>query len=210
MGRAIRSPTMRLLLLHGWGATGDDLAPLGHELAHRLSRRGAAVTVRSLEAPESHPAGGGARQWYPLDLGQPGWPDCPDAARLDLRRRLESELAQAEGEPVVVLGFSQGGAMALEAGLALPVNAILSCSGYPHARGLRLPAADTPAPSVLLVHGRLDPVVPAVALDQLQQSLRSAGVPVETALFACDHTIPPEALDAIASFLDRFTAAAGY
>ena len=61
---------MRLLLLHGWGATGDDLAPLGRELARRLARQGAGLTVRCLEAPDAHPAGGGARQWYPLDLGR--------------------------------------------------------------------------------------------------------------------------------------------
>ena len=200
---------MRLLLLHGWGATGDDLAPLGDALAQRLAQRGAGVTVRCLEAPDVHPAGGGARQWYPLDLGRPGWPDCPDAARLDLRRRLETELDLADGDPVAVLGFSQGGAMALEAALALPVAAIVSCSGYPHARGLRLPEADAPLPSVLLLHGRHDPVVPVGALDQLQQSLRSAGVPVETAVFACDHTIPAEAVDAVTVFLGRITEAAG-
>lgn len=197
---------MRLLLLHGWGATGDDLAPLGHELARRLSRLGVMVTVRSLEAPEPHPAGGGARQWYPLDLERPGWPDCPDATRQDLRRRLEAELAAAAGEPVAVLGFSQGGAMALEAGLALSVAAVVSCSGYPHARGLRLPAAVAGAPAVLLLHGHQDPVVPAAALEQLQQDLRSAGVAVETTLFAGDHTIPAEAVDAMTAFLGRITA----
>ena len=99
--------------------------------------------------------------------------------------------------------------MALEAALALPVAAIVSCSGYPHARGLRLPEADAPLPSVLLLHGRHDPVVPVGALDQLQQSLRSAGVPVETAVFACDHTIPAEAVEAMTVFLERITAAAG-
>lgn len=200
---------MRLLLLHGWGATGDDLAPLGHELARRLGSLGTTLQVRSLEAPDSHPAGGGARQWYPLDLDRPGWPDCPEGARLALRRRLETELTQAGDGPVVVLGFSQGGAMALETALALPVAAIISCSGYPHAGGLRLAEHHAGAPTVLLLHGRHDSVVPAAALGQLQHELQAAGVPVETVLFAGDHTIPAEAVDAMASFLGRITARAG-
>lgn len=200
---------MRLLLLHGWGATGDDLAPLGHELARRLGALGTTLQVHSLAAPDPHPAGGGARQWYPLDLGRPGWPDCPDAARLALRRRLEAELAQAGAGPVVVLGFSQGGAMALEAALALPVAAIISCSGYPHAGGLRPPDTKHAAPSVLLLHGRHDPVVPAAALGQLQQDLQAAGVPVEALLFPGEHTIPAEAVDAMASFLGRINATVG-
>lgn len=204
---------MRLLLLHGWGATGDDLAPLGHELARRLGAQGCRLQVRCLEAPDPHPAGGGGRQWYPLDLGRPGWPDCPDGARLALRQRLEAELAQAGDGPVAVLGFSQGGAMALEAALALPVAAIVSCSGYPHAGGLKLPpnhpGTTREVPSVLLLHGRHDPVVPAAALGQLQQELQAAEVPVETVLFAGDHTIPAEAVDAMASFLGRVTALAG-
>lgn len=206
---------MRLLLLHGWGATGNDLAPLGHELARRLGALGTTLQVHSLGAPDPHPAGGDARQWYPLDLGRPGWPDCPEAVRLALRRRLEAELAQAGAESVVVLGFSQGGAMALEAALALPVAAIISCSGYPHAGGLRPPdtnhGSDTnhAAPSVLLLHGRHDPVVPAAALGQLQQDLQAAGVPVEALLVPGEHTIPAEAVDAMASFLGRIIATAG-
>jgi phospholipase/carboxylesterase len=122
---------------------------------------------------------------------------------------LEAELAQAGAGPVVVLGFSQGGAMALEAALALPVAAIISCSGYPHAGGLRLPDTHRATPSVLLLHGRHDPVVPAAALGQLQQDLQAAGVPVEAVLFSGEHAIPAEAVDAMASFLGRIIATAG-
>lgn len=50
----------RLVLLHGWGANGQDLLPLGIHLMEGLG------DVVALEAPEHHPHVHGGRQWYPL------------------------------------------------------------------------------------------------------------------------------------------------
>lgn len=66
---------MRLILLHGWGASGADLLPVGEALGQLLQP----LVLRPLEAPDPHPAGAGARQWY--DLNQPGWPQRPAAVR---------------------------------------------------------------------------------------------------------------------------------
>ena len=130
----------RLVLLHGWGADADDLLELGPLLV------GPEVSVVALRAPEPHPYGPG-RQWYglqPIDWGQlPG-------ARQALQQRL-LELGQSVPLPqTVLLGFSQGGAMAVDVGSALPLAGIVACSGYPH-EGWQPPAAMAP---VLLSHGR--------------------------------------------------------
>jgi len=92
----------RLVLLHGWGADADDLLDLGRLLV------GPEVSVVALQAPLPHPAGVG-RQWY--DLQEPGWPQLP-AARDDLRRRLQALDAELSLQRTVLLGFSQGAAMA--------------------------------------------------------------------------------------------------
>ena len=63
----------------------------------------------------------------------------------------------AGSDPVVVLGFSQGGAMALEVATPMPVAAVLAFSGYPHPDWQ--PGSDGLAP-VFLAHGSNDPVVP--------------------------------------------------
>jgi phospholipase/carboxylesterase len=185
------SAQQRLVLLHGWGADADDLLDLGRLLV------GPEVSVVALQAPLPHPAGVG-RQWY--DLQQPGWPELP-AARHDLRRRLQVLDAELGLENTVLLGFSQGAAMALDVATsagALPIAGLVGCSGYPHPdwqpqTGL--------ASAVLLSHGRQDPVVPYAASEAVSQQLREVGAEVELLSFNGGHAIDPELFPAIRCFL---------
>ena len=178
----------RLVLLHGWGADADDLLELGPLLV------GPEVSVVALRAPEAHPYGPG-RQWYglqPIDWGQlPG-------ARQALQQRL-LELGQSVPLPqTVLLGFSQGAAMALDVGCNLPLAGIVACSGYPH-EGWQAPAQ---RPPVLLSHGRQDPVVPFAASEALQQALGQTGAQgVNLLPFSGGHGIDPEVLPAVGAFV---------
>jgi phospholipase/carboxylesterase len=179
----------RLVLLHGWGADADDLLELGPLLV------GPEVSVVALRAPEPHPYGPG-RQWYGL---QPiDWEALPPA-RQALQGRLE-ELGQSVPlSNTVLLGFSQGGAMALDVGSGLPLAGIVACSGYPHA-GWQPPAS---TPPVLLSHGRQDPVVPYAASQQLQELLQGAGVDPQLLSFEGGHTIDASVLPAIGAFVQQ-------
>ena len=185
----------RLVLLHGWGADADDLLDLGELLV------GPEVSVVALRAPEPHPYGSG-RQWYSL---QPiDWSALP-AARLALRGRLEQLGASVPLERTVLLGFSQGGAMAIDVGGGLPLAGIVACSGYPH-------EGWTPQgslPPVLLSHGRQDPVVPYAASEELERGLSQAGAQVELLGFNGGHGIDPELLPVVATFVQRCLATAG-
>ncbi|MFM2157737.1 MAG: hypothetical protein RLZZ124_211 [Cyanobacteriota bacterium] len=185
----------RLVLLHGWGADADDLLDLGELLV------GPEVSVVALRAPEPHPYGSG-RQWYGL---QPiDWSTLP-AARRALRDRLERLGGSVPLQRTVLLGFSQGGAMAIDVGTALPLAGIVACSGYPHDSWE--PAGDLPP--VLLSHGRQDPVVPYGASEELQRRLERAGAQVTLLPFNGGHGIDPELLPLLGSFLrDRLAAAA--
>ncbi|WP_010314470.1 alpha/beta hydrolase [Synechococcus sp. CB0205] len=165
----------RLVLLHGWGADADDLLDLGELLVNPET------SVVALRAPEPHPYGSG-RQWY--DLQPIDWDALP-AARSKLRARL---LALAESVPLertVLLGFSQGAAMALDVGTALPLAGIVACSGYPH-QGRQAPPA---CPPVLLTHGRQDPVVPFMASEELLQQLQASGQSAQLLAFDGGHGI---------------------
>jgi phospholipase/carboxylesterase len=185
------SAQQRLVLLHGWGADADDLLDLGRLLV------GPEVSVVALQAPLPHPAGVG-RQWY--DLQQPGWPQLP-AARHDLHRRLQALDAELGLENTVLLGFSQGAAMALDVATsagALPIAGLVGCSGYPHPdwqpqTGL--------ASAVLLSHGHQDPVVPYAASEAVSRQLREVGAEVELLSFDGGHAIDPELFPAIRRFL---------
>jgi phospholipase/carboxylesterase len=183
----------RLVLLHGWGADADDLLELGRLLVEPE------VSVVALQAPLPHPAGIG-RQWY--DLQQPGWPQLP-AALDHLRQRLAELDAELSLQHTVLLGFSQGAAMALDVTTrpgAPAVAGLVGCSGYPH------PAWEPQAglaPPVLLSHGRQDPVVPYEASEALRDQLQAAGAAVELVGFEGGHAIDPDLFPAIRRFLSR-------
>ena len=186
----------RLVLLHGWGADADDLLDLGELLV------GPQVSVVALRAPEAHPYGMG-RQWYglqPIDWGQ-----LP-AARAALHSRLAALASSVPLERTVILGFSQGGAMALDVGSGLPLAGIVACSGFPHEGWRPAPAAGQALPPVLLSHGREDPVVPYAASEAVLDTLAEAGAQVRLLPFSGGHTIDQAVLPEIASFVRRCLA----
>jgi len=186
----------RLVLLHGWGADADDLLDLGELLV------GPELSVVALRAPEPHPYGMG-RQWYGL---QPiDWSQLP-AARRALNSRLAALASSVPLERTVLLGFSQGGAMALDVGSALPLAGIVACSGYPHEGWQPGAAASAALPPVLLSHGREDAVVPFAASEAVLERLSQAGAQAELLPFSGGHTIDQTVLPEIAAFLRRCLA----
>ncbi len=181
----------RLVLLHGWGADADDLLDLGELLV------GPKVSVVALRAPEPHPYGVG-RQWYGL---QPiDWSQLP-GARAALTSRLAALASSVPLERTVVLGFSQGGAMALDVGSGLPLAGIVACSGFPHEGWHPAPTTGQALPTVLLSHGREDPVVPYAASEAVLNTLTQAGATVRLLPFSGGHTIDQAVLPEIASFV---------
>ena len=182
----------RLVLLHGWGADADDLLDLAEILVEPT------VSVVALRAPLPHPGGSG-RQWY--DLQQQDWPQLP-AARTNLLRRLQALGAEVPLEQTVLLGFSQGAAMALDvatAGEGLPVAGLISCSGYPHPDWQ--PGPHQTSKKILLTHGKQDPVVPYGASEVLKEQLRRGGMEAELIGFAGGHNIDNDLFPALRQFL---------
>ena len=192
VGEALQSgpkaAAKRLVLLHGWGADADDLLELGRQLC------GERRQLVALRAPQPHPGGSG-RQWY--DLQNRSWPDLPQA-RLALRARLEALGRSLPLEQTVLLGFSQGAAMAVDVGSDLALAGIVACSGYPHPGWQAKPAMA----KVLLTHGKNDPVVPYAASEELLRLLRLQQARVELIGTAGQHGIDAELLPAIRRFID--------
>ena len=179
----------RLVLLHGWGADGDDLRPLGNALKARTA---SPIEVVSLEAPTLQAQGSG-RQWYGLFPAD--WDSVPTAVGQLQQRLLGLQGGEAALKNTVLFGFSQGGAMAIHAGCNLPLAGVVSCSGYPH------PNWDPPSehPPVLLLHGTEDAVVPFEAMEQLQEKLDTELCTTHS--FRNGHTIPEETMQPIQNFI---------
>jgi len=173
------SATNRLVLLHGWGADANDLVPVGKLLTEGLKDR---FEIVSLSAPQPHPSGLG-RQWYPLYPHE--WEQVPNAV-LDLERRLRNLcFKHIPLNKTLLLGFSQGGAMALEVATRIKFEGVFALSSYPHPDWK--PYKDMPP--IFLCHGNMDQIVPVGASQKSFDILLENGAKSELYLFDGGHEI---------------------
>ena len=98
----------------------------------------------------------------------------------------------------ILCGFSQGGAMTLDVGLTLPLAGLICLSGYLHRTPQEL---EPPLPSVLIVHGKYDNVVPLSAAQRVRDHLMGLGTPMQYKEFEMGHEILPDVLEVIREFI---------
>ena len=194
-----------ILLLHGWGADGNDLANLTQPISVRFP--GAAFFVPNGPALcKMNPAG---REWFDIDDRVNGpimaapFIDNALAEALNILNLLPSALALA--------GFSQGGMMSLHCGLRqTPAPAaIISFSGtlLLH-EDLAENINSAPYSPVLLVHGTEDEVVPFQFQAASRDILQSRSIEVETVdCIGLGHGIDPDGLSAAIEFLAKYLPA---
>ncbi len=173
------SATNRLVLLHGWGADAQDLLPVGNLLTEGFND---CFEIVSLSAPQPHPSGSG-RQWYPLYPHE--WDQVPNAL-LDLERRLNNLcFEQIPLNKTLLLGFSQGGAMALELAMRNKFGGVFAISSYPHPEWK---PCKNKSP-IFLFHGTMDQVVPMAASKRSLEILLNNEIKSELYLFEGGHEI---------------------
>jgi phospholipase/carboxylesterase len=186
-------PDHLLVLLHGWGADANNLAPLAQvfDLPN--------YQYVFPNAPFPHPEVPSALAWYALET--------PDHYGLpESRQRLKDWLLSLENETGVPLshtilgGFSQGGAMTLDVGIELPLEGLFSLSGYLHFHPHLLKTA---IPPILMVHGKQDLVVPIEAARQTRDALNGINAKIEYHEFNMGHEIPQIVLTLVEKFIRR-------
>ena len=177
----------RIILLHGWGADTDDLLPVGKSIIHNSCFD---FELISLAAP-SFRLNDMGRQWY--SLFPPDWNEAEIAVAKLLDTLNAFDKTKISLKKTVLLGFSQGGAMAIDAGLSLDLGLVISCSGYSHPKWD--PIKNNP---VLLSHGLQDDVVPVKASREILKRLKKdSNVNNELHEYNCSHTIHPDFIDVI-------------
>lgn len=191
-----------LILLHGWGANAQDVAGIAPYM--QLAN----YQMLFPDAPHPHQISGGmgapgGRMWYALpdifDFNKPftHQPDLQESRRQLLNWL--TGLPEQTGIPLektILGGFSQGGAMALDVGMELPVAAMLILSGYSHGP---ITKPVTPRP-VLMVHGRQDLVVPVAQAQRTKAELAALSVPVDYHEFEMGHEISLQVLEIARTF----------
>jgi phospholipase/carboxylesterase len=209
---------LTVVLLHGFGAPGDDLVSLADFLG---------VPARFVfpEAPlEIGGLYGDARAWWMLDLAMLE-ADMRSGSARDRRSEVPEGLAGAreqlmrfldqlqvrygiEDRQLVLGGFSQGAMVSLDVALhrKAPPAALILLSGTLLAESEWGPRMATLAKvPILQSHGRNDAILPFSTAEILRDKLRAAGATVDFVQFVGGHEIPPIVLDAAGTLLRRLT-----
>jgi phospholipase/carboxylesterase len=195
------SPTSLVVLLHGYGANGDDLIALGEAWRRWLPD----TVFVAPNAPETIPGMFGGLQWFALTLRDPSeyWRGVV-AARPALDQFVDHELARYRlaAEQLVLVGFSQGTMLALHAGLrrAAPPACLVGFSGL--LAGPEYLGEITARPPIMLVHGEADNLIPVAALHIAREQLAKAHLLVQWHIRpGIGHGIDPTAQDLAAHFI---------
>lgn len=196
-----------VILLHGVGSSGADLAPLGDFWRKSLPDA-------DFAAPDGPFPMGPGRQWFSLDGITPAnRAERVAGARAAFDRTLNAILAAHNltdhPERVALVGFSQGSIMALDA-LASGrwrVAAVVAFSGRLASPPPLAPSTATP---VLLIHGNADQVMPFQESERAAAALSGLGVDVATHILpGVGHTISAQGAALAGAFLTEALAKAG-
>lgn len=202
-------PTAAVIWLHGLGADGHDFEPIVPELG--LAATPAVRFVFPHAPMRAVTINGGAvmRAWYDI-VSLDGVRREDDAGVRASQASVEALIARetSRGIPagrLVLAGFSQGGAIALQTGLrhAERLAGIMALSTYlPLAATLLAEgsAANRDVP-IFMAHGRHDGLIPIERATISREALRKAGYDVEWHDYAMEHAVCGEEIDHIAAWL---------
>jgi phospholipase/carboxylesterase len=209
------NPTHSILCLHGLGADGNDFAPIVPELVAKNWPALRFVFPHAPMRPVTVNNGMSMRAWY--DIAGFDLQSRQDEAGVRASVREVEDLIAREhergvpGERVVLAGFSQGGAVALAAGLchAQKLAGIIALSTYlPIAAVLsRERHAANAATPIFWGHGSADPVVAMQRGVDSRDLLQSLGYTVAWHTYPMAHAVCAQEIADLRSWLDgRLTA----
>jgi phospholipase/carboxylesterase len=209
--------TASVIWLHGLGADGFDFVPIVHELGLPDDQPVRFVFPHAPVRPVTVNAGYEMRAWYDIVSFTPE--GRADAAGLAEASRRVGDYIRGEvdaGVPVhriVLAGFSQGGAVALFAGLRhrQPLAGILALSAYlpfPEQLAAEKSAANAEIP-ILMCHGREDPMVKLWMGTETRDLLSSQGYAVEWRDYPMQHEICIEEIVDVSRWLRARLACSG-
>ena len=204
-----RNPSASIIWLHGLGADGNDFAPI----VPALKLPSAAIRFVFPHAPmQPVTINGGMRMraWYDIADGANR---REDESGVRASQTLIEALIAREKERgtaanrLVLAGFSQGGAIALQTGLrhSERVAGIMALSTYlPIADKFAAEAgkANRDAP-IFMAHGSYDPVIPLARAEQSRGLLQSLGYQVEWREYPMQHSVCPEEVSDISAWLGK-------
>jgi phospholipase/carboxylesterase len=202
-------PRHAVIWLHGLGADGHDFEPIVPQLVQPEWPALRFVFPHAAMRPISLNGGLPMRGWYDIagfDLSQRQDERGIRASIGDVETLIAREVSRGvDASRIVLVGFSQGGAIALAVGLrhAQKLAAIVALSTYlpiesqtANERG----EANAATP-IFMAHGAFDPVVPQVLGERSRDRLRNWGYAVDWHSYPMAHQVCPQEIADLADFL---------
>jgi phospholipase/carboxylesterase len=202
-------PKGTVIWMHGLGADGWDFVPIVRELplAEGLDLR--FIFPHAPTRPVTINNGYVMRAWYDIvqqDLGRKA-----DEGGIRESQKAIDHLIQRERERgvaadrIVLAGFSQGGAIALQTGLRHPesLGGIVALSTYlPLEESLdREASAANKRVPIFMAHGSEDPIVPIDLALASRRKLEARGYELEWHDYPMPHSVCAEEVEALAGWL---------
>ncbi|TWU50993.1 Phospholipase/Carboxylesterase [Rubripirellula tenax] len=220
------SPTIPVVICHGYGASYDDLAPLAGEWISMLGDAAAKLRFVFPDAPNSLAAMGmpDARAWWPINMA--GLAEAVQASRFDQLHKhtppgiddarnavcqtiatVRAELGCDTDSPWVMGGFSQGAMLSMDVAvrgdipapsLLILFSGTLVCQPLWKSGLKRLGESQ-----VFQSHGTVDPILPFTSAERLRDLIGSEKVPLKFHSFVGPHTIDGESVEITAQMLAK-------
>lgn len=184
-----------VVLMHGYGARGDDLVPLGERLAARVDARFVMPA-----APFVRPHGSQGRMWFERDGPRALQQAAVSARAID---GVVDTLRREGASRIVLAGFSQGAMMSLERGLRAetrPAALVLFSGAAPQELGEDWSSLD--GMPIFISHGRSDDILPFERGRDIARRAEAAGAQVVFVPFDGGHTIPSQVVERAGLFLE--------
>ncbi len=204
-----KNPTASVIWLHGLGADGHDFEPVVPEIKLHTPVR--FIFPHAPYRPVTINQGYVMRAWY--DMGMADRCFVQNAEHIRESVEVLNQYATREiergvrAERIVFAGFSQGGVIALNAGLRYPqrLAGILALSTLVADADVLVNEADpanitTP---IFLAHGTLDRLIPFELAQAAQERLAAHKLNLEWHSYPMDHTVSREEIDDIRAWLAR-------
>lgn len=208
------NPQASVIWMHGLGADGNDFVPVVQELGLAGAPHVRFVFPHAPMQPVSINNGSVMRAWYDVKWGDlEGRSKQADekgvrVSQSAIGQLIEREISHGIGaDKIVLAGFSQGGAVALQTGLRYPqkLAGVMALSTYlPLAENFaEEAAAENRKTPIFMAHGTQDGVVPYQMGVGSRDILVQHGYDVEWHEYPMAHSVCLEEIAAIGDFLKR-------
>ncbi len=203
-----------IIWLHGLGADGNDFVPIVPELRLPEAFKVRFIFPHASHRPITWNNGYVMRAWYDIKaLALKAEEDVTGIHESEqiIRQLIQHEIDQGIAtNRIVIAGFSQGGAMALQTALRYPqrLAGIMALSTYLPLRNSLVDEASTVNQDIpiLMCHGRQDPVVPFELGDISCQLLMAQNYAVDFRIYNMTHSLCAEEVMDMSQWLQKVLA----